>query len=779
MNKFFARSIFVFLSIINFQFLVYSQQQESTKKITGIVVEIDEKGTINPIFGAVVFWQGTTKSTTTDTLGYFEVEKPTISNKLIILATGFFNDTILIDKQSYLKVLLLSKTKLNETIVEYERKSSEISFIDPLKVTLMTEKELFKAACCNLSESFETNPSVDVSFTDALTGTRQIQMLGLTGQYTQFTQNAMPSVRGIATNFGLNYLPGTWIKEIQVSKGVGSVVNGYEAIAGQINTNLHMPDEDEKVYLNLYSSEGGRNEANIILNNKMNKKLSVGVLCHFSNYALRMDRNNDGFLDNPVGTQLNGQMVFKYDNLKGLLVQGGIRTLTDDKIGGENNFSQSKFDTSANAKYFGTRVNASRTDGWFKTGYVFKQKVYKSIGLQVNASNQKFNNYFGKNFYDANQQNFYANLIYQTIISNTNHKIRLGLSTNNDIYKETLFNYHKYTGDRTESIHGAFTEYTYTFLAKFTLVAGIRLDQFNFYRNDYNVPHQRKYLLTPRFHARYAFNEKTVLRVSVGTGWRPINPVADNAGLLVSSRTWHFDGDRNFLNILPYQRPTSYSGLAFNAERALNAGVNLTHDFKLNYRFGTISAEYYITEFLSQYVVDRDYSPQHILFLNAKNATTASNFQIQLDYSPARRVDVRIAYRNFNVNTNFLNARMQAPLIAKNRAFVNLAYKTKKKWEFDLTTQYIGRKRLPNTQLNPEGLRFNDYSPAYFLVHTQVTKTLKKYFAVYTGVENLLNFKQFNPILDAQNPFSQYFDASMIWGPVFGRMIYAGLRFRM
>jgi len=753
----------------------YAQQQKILK---GVVLETDNKGTIAPVIGALVFWQETNLGTTTNNNGVFEIPLSSKTNLLIVSATGFRSDTVIVSKQDYIRVLLISKTRLNEMVVAYERKSSEISFIDPLKVTTMGEKELFKAACCNLSESFETNPSVDVSYNDALTGTKQIQMLGLTGQYTQFTQNAIPSVRGLATNFGLNYLPGTWINAIQVSKGSGSVVNGYEAIAGQINTNLHMPDETEKLYLNSYASEGGRTEGNLILNNKIGEKFSVGVLGHYSNYALRMDRNNDGFLDNPLGSQYNAQIIFKFDNQKGLQIQGGIRALTDDKIGGQNNYSHQMYDTTANARVYGTRINAKRTDGWFKTGYVFKQKIYKSIGLQITASNQQFDNYFGKNLFNAQQQHFYANLIYQTIIKNTNHKVRFGLSTNNDFYREHFFNIFNLTGNRSEQTHGIFSEYTYTFTTKFTMVAGLRLDQFNFFDNDYNQYQQRKYFLTPRLHLRYAVSEKTVLRASAGTGWRTVNPVSDNAGNLISSRIWNFMPNYPHVSIMPYTF-TSYNFVAATPEKAFNAGVNFTHDFKLNYRHGTFSTELYYTTFMQQWVTDREGSSEFLNIYFKENATRAINYQAQIDYSPARRLDIRISYRYYHVQTSFFSGILQAPLIATNRAFTNFVYKTKSKWEFDLTAQFIGQKRIPITSGNPDNIRFNNYSPSFFLVNTQITKTFKKYLAIYAGAENIFNFKQFNPILDAQNPFGKYFDASMIWGPVFGRMIYAGFRVKL
>lgn len=745
----------------------------------GVVLEKDAKGNILPVMGAFVFWQNTNSGVFTNENGIFEIPINNKSNVLIIQATGYLSDTLVITKADYVKVILVSKTKLAEVLVQYERKSSEISFIDPLKVTVMSEKELFKAACCNLSESFETNPSVDVSYTDALTGTKQIQMLGLTGQYTQFSQNAMPGIRGLAQLYGLNYLPGTWIKEIQVSKGVGSVANGYDAITGQINANLHMPDGEDKFYLNLYAGEGGRTEGNLIYNQKVGNKFWMGGMVHISNYALRMDRNNDGFLDNPLGTQLNGNAVFKFNNHKGWIIQGGLRNLSDIKVGGQFNYSHNKSDTSI----YGTRIHANRTDGWLKIGHVFKHKAYKSIGLQLSSSGQNFNNYFGRNLFDAMQQNVYANLIYQTIIGNTNHKIRSGLSSNTDIYREHFINNALSVGqtlnlksDRTEATHGVFAEYTYSYLAKFTLVAGARIDQYNVTFS--NAPNYTKYYFTPRLHVRYAFNDKTVLRASAGTGWRPANIVTDNAGVLVSGRLWNFTRKFSANAIAPFTI-NNYNFISLNPEVGYNLGLNLTRDFNLNYRNGTFGVEYYFSGFIRQWVADKDFLPSELNLFYANNATVAHNFQAQLDYSPVRRLDIRIAYRYFNIQTNYLSGRLQAPLIAPHRGFINVGYKTKSKWDIDVTANYISKKRLPVTTQNPSEFRLPAYSKNFMLFNTQITKSFKKYLAVYVGVENLFNFKQPNPIIDNSNPFSRYFDASMIWGPVFGRMSYAGLRFRL
>lgn len=729
-------------------------QQPATLK--GLVLETNAKGKFEPIAGALVHWAGTNIGSSTDSMGVFYISLHSTSRILVVQALGFKTDSIVITSNNFIKAILINKSKLEEITVSYERKSTEISFMDPWKTTIMNEKELFKSACCNLSESFETNPSVDVSYTDALTGTKQIQLLGLSSQYTQLTQEAIPSTRGLASLYGFSYTPGTWVNSIQLSKGVGSVVNGFESIAGQINVELQKPTVKEKVYLNAYASEGGRFEANAIVNMQPTSSFSHSILLHSSTYTLRMDRNNDGYLDNPLGTQYNGMYRFNYDKSKGWIVLGGFRILNDDKIGGQVSFTTQKFDT-ANPTVYGTRIKANRKEGWLKTGYVFPQKKYKSIGLQLQGTSQDYDNYFGKNLYAGKQRSVYGNLIYQSIISNSNHKFRTGLSSQMDNINEQFVNINiPYQFNRKEWTTGSFFEYTYTYLAKFTLVAGLRTD----YNNLFGWQH------TPRIHIRYAFTEKTVARVSAGKGWRTPNVLADNSGLLISSRKWIFSntGANNQWNIQP--------------EIAWNYGFNLTHDFKLNYRPGTFSLDYYYTNFTQQIVIDRDANSQQVNMYALNGISYSNSVQLQLDYQPIRRFDVRLAYRWFDVQQQLRQGIVEMPMIAAHRAFVNLEYKTKNKWSFDLTTQWTGRKRLPSTFTNPSDKQLPTFSPNFFIVNTQISKGFKNRIDVYAGIENVFNFKQNQPIIDGTNPFGNYFDASMIWGPVFGRMIYAGVRWK-
>src|SRR6478736_4695329 len=352
--------------------------------VKGVVLAEDKKGAFTPLQGATVKWLETGTGTITNADGVFNIAQT--GERLIISYTGYIADTISIIPSEEIKIILGSNNQLQEVKVTASKASTYINALDAFRTQNITQKELFKAACCNLSESFETNPSVDVSYNDAVTGSKQIQLLGLAGVYTQLTVENLPGPRGLATALGLNSIPGTWIENIQLSKGTGSVANGYESIAGQINVELKKPLNSEPLYANLYVNSFGKTDVNLNLTQKLNSKWSTALLLHddfFNNK--KMDINHDGFRDMPTGNLFSGINRWSFDNGKGLMAQFGIKFLDDEKTGGQTkyNASEDKFTTNS----YGLEINTQRAEAFAKIGYVFPQQKYKSIGLQLSAFN--------------------------------------------------------------------------------------------------------------------------------------------------------------------------------------------------------------------------------------------------------------------------------------------------------------------------------------------------------------------------------------------------------
>ena len=721
--------------------------------VKGVVLESDKKGVFTPMVGANVEWLGTTNRTFTDNAGIFNIKLDGTASRLVVSYTGYQSDTLTVTEIKELKIILATNKKLGEVIVTSKQRSTYLSVINPIRTQVMTDKELFKAACCNLSESFETNPSVDVSYNDAVTGSKQIQLLGLSGNYTQLTVENLPGPRGIATPLGLNSIAGPWVESIQLTKGIGSVANGYESIAGQINVELKKPENSEKLYANAYINDFGKTDFNLNLSKKIGKKWSTGLLLHDDFITNKqLDFNKDGFRDLPTGNQFGLINRWKYDNSKGVLTQFGIKVLNDKRTGGEVDYDANT-DKNTTNKY-GLGINTKRYEAFAKIGYVFPLKKYKSIGLQLSAVDHKQDSYFGLTTYNAKQQNFYANLIYQSIINSTIHKFRTGISFLYDKYNEDLktANY-----KRTETVPGAFFEYTFTPNTKFSAIAGIRGDHNSLFG----------FFATPRLHLRYEPVKGTTIRVSAGRGQRTANIFAENTGVFVSSRQ---------VNVIGPEPGKAYG---LNPEVAWNKGISVDQKFKLFHNDAMFSVDYFRNDFNNQVVVDLE-NPGEAKFYNLQGKSYSNSFQAELNIEPIKKFDIRIAYRYFDVKTTYSGKLLERPLIAGNRAFANLAYATNG-WKFDYTINYNGKKRIPGTETNPVQYQRGQYSPNFVLMNALISKTVGKKHPMdfYIGAENLTNYFQKEVIVAANQPFSPYFDASLVWGPVTGRMFYVGWRFKL
>ena len=615
------------------------------------------------------------------------------------------------------------------------------------------KKELLKAACCNLSESFETNATVDVSFSNAVTGTKQLKMLGLDQKYTSLTKELLPEIRGLASAYGLNFIPGRWIESIQLTKGGSTVTNGYESITGQINTELLKNAEKPETSLNLFSDFNGRAEANITSVSPINEHWSQTFLLHGNGTFGDTDMNDDGFLDRPKGTQLNAAYLLNYNDLdnSGLGSHFGINFIKDERtsgqIGFDKNIPQDK------QSLYGVGIDISRFQVWNKTGYVFKGKPYQSLGWMNQYTFHQQDSFFGLRNYSGKQHTYYSNLIFESILGNTNHKYKAGASFMYDGYDET---YLTTSFKRNEVVPGAFAEYTLTGL-KYTLVAGARVDFHNLAGTQF----------TPRMNFKYDITPQTILRLSAGRGFRTANVFAESQQYFASTRS---------IQIL--QNGGNIYGL--KPEIAWNYGVSLQQEFKLFGRKSTVLADFFRTDFQDQVMVDLDRSPQQLAFYNLEGKSFANSFQTQWDFTPFKNFDVRLAYKYYNVQADYLDGRREVPFMAKHRGFVNVAYSTNKNdkggfWSFDTTLNLVGKQRLPNTSSNPEEFQLPAYSGSYGILNAQISRNFNKKIRAYVGGENLTSYYQKNAIVDFKNPFGNYFDGGMVYAPIMKANIYVGL----
>ena len=706
--------------------------------------------------GASVHWLNTNVSAITNKKGWFTIPYKKSYKKLIVSYLGYKTDTVTITNLKPIHHFLTQEGELGEVTVRTQKKATFKSTLVTANMFTVNSEELLKAACCNLAESFETNPSIDVSFSDALTGTKQIQMLGLTSPYLLITQENIPSVRGASQVFGLTFTPGTWVESIQISKGAGSVVNGFESISGQINAELVKPFSDNKFFLNAYSSINGRLELNTHINKKVSEKWQTGLYIHGNYRGQKFDNNTDGFLDMPLANQINVMNRWQFtDAEKGWVSFLNFRFLNDEKQTGQLNFNPKVDKGTTNA--WGSEIDTKRIDASAKLGYVFPELPYQSFGFQFAYSNHQQDSYFGLNVYDIQHQSVYSNLIFNSIIGDTRNKFKTGVSFTYDNYDEFVN-----TSDfnRKENSFGAFFEYAYDNLDNFSFTAGIRIDTHNLLGT----------FITPRLHLRYVPWENSVLRASVGRGKRSANIFAENQQLFASSRQINIDNVGG--NIY-----------GLNPEIAWNYGVSFMQKFNVFDKKGDITFDFYQTDFQNQVVVDWE-NPQEVSFYNLDGKSIANSFQVEVNYNFAKRFNLRTAYKYFDISTDYKSGNLEKPIQPQNRFFANLSYDTEltekgSQWRLDATFNSIGKQRLPSTSSNLAQYQLPEYSNPYQLLNTQVTRVFSENFEMYVGGENITNVQQKNPILASNDPFGSNFDTTIVYAPIFGRAIYAGLRFKI
>jgi len=737
--------------ILLLPFLISSQG-----KIEGMVMEVDSQNQQIPLLGANVFWLNTTIGTITSEDGMFTLPYEPSYKKLVISFVGYKTDTLTVDSPKMIHHLLKASEDLGEVTLSARKKSSATSFLTSQNISTISSKELLKAACCNLSESFETNPSIDVNFTDAISGTKQIKMLGLTSPYILIATENIPSIRGASQAYGLSFIPGTWVESIQITKGAGSVVNGFESIAGQINTELVKPTTDNRIFVNAFGSLNGRTELNTHYNTTLSDKWSTGLYVHANNRSQKFDRNNDSFLDMPLSKQLNIMNRWQYSNLqKGLISFLNVRYLTDEKQAGQLDFDPQTDRLSTTV--WGSKIATKRFEVSSKFGYVNPEIPYQSLGLQISYSDHDQASYFGLNQYDIRHKSLYSNLVYNSIISDSRHKIKTGLNATYDDYNERVgMDFY----DRNERSIGGFFEYSFDNLEALNLTAGIRLDHHNLLGT----------FVTPRLHARYTPWEKSAFRISFGRGKRAANIFAENQKLFATSRT---------INI----QSTAGNIYGLEPEIAWNYGVSFLQGFTLFDRKADLTLDFYRTDFQNQVVVDYE-NPYEVNFYNLEGSSFANSFQVEFSVNILDRMDFKTAYKFYDVKTQHKSGKLNKPLTSQHRVFANLSFETAKTekqgiWKFDTTFNWFGKQRFSSTSTSPEAFQLPTYSPTISTLNAQVTKVFSDAFELYVGAENITNVTQENPILSSENPFGSNFDTTFVYGPIFGSTYYTGLRYKL
>jgi outer membrane receptor for ferrienterochelin and colicin len=716
--------------------------QAQPKNIVGFVYEKQDNNK-NALKGARVYWKTLKKGTITNEFGAFKIQIPDYEDTLVISYVGYILEQISSNSELFKKdkFEVTLKEKLNGKAIEIiGSESSQISFSQPQMMETITSKGLKKAACCNLSESFETNPSVDVSFSDALTGSKQIELLGLTGKYSQILQEKINSNLGLMLPFGIGLIPGPWLQSIQIAKGAGSVANGYESIAGQINLQFKDPNELPPLFINTYLNSVNRYEANFDYSMEVTDGLKTTLFLHASTVAKGVDYNKDGFSDLPEALQFNFQNKWKFESgsYEG---EFGIRAMQDYKYNGQMEYLNNRNRNSA----WGLNILNRMFEYYGKTGIVFDTEYYSSIGVISNFRNHSISSFFGNKDYYGNENFYNLQVLYDTDYLGEHNKLKLGLDYKHIAYFDRLEQQQDTIGfNYNNNVLGLFTEYTALLLDdKLAIVGGIRYDYSDLFGD----------LFIPRMNIRYNFDETNSLRVAGGRGAFFSNPISENIGLLATGRSLQID--RRFLT-----------------EFAYNYGINYSLANELLDIPFTLTLEYFRTDFQRQLIVNMDNS--NVIRMEYSEGESFSNAaQVELKFEPVKKLVLDIAIRLNDVRFLQDGELIQKALISREKGYFNLEY-TYDSWDFtiDFTASYNGRGRLFRHHNSGEDTFFSPF----WIYNTQLTKTLGT-LDVYLGIENIADYKQQNPIINPQSPFSSGFDATQVFAPILGRVTYLGFRY--
>ncbi len=709
-----------------------------------------------PLIGASVHWLGTSIGVSTGNKGEFEISDKDISNKkLVATYVGYLADTIEVSNQTFVEFELRENKTLQEVVVQDQRAGVIISDSNPVKTEQITQTELGKAACCDLAGCFETQTTVQPQTTNVITNSKELRILGLSGVYNQVLIDGFPLIQGLSFTYGISSIPGTLVDNIYVSKGANSVLQGYESISGQINVETKEPDNTERLLLNAYMNSFSEKHVNANYAFKKGKWSNLTAF-HTVQPANKIDRDEDNFLDLPLLTRYMISNKWKYGNEQnwGWNSRIGVRVYSEQRIGGQSLFNPER--DNGSTSIYGQSVRINQPEIWTKTGYRINDQ--HNIVLFASAFHQQQQSYFGTVKYHARQTNFYGNVQYE--LNYAKHGLKTGMSyrhlnLNEDIAFTDTSLLRTYAGNyqRMENIPGIFAENTMRFFNnKLTWIAGVRGDHHN----------QFGFQFTPRTLLKYDIAPRTIIRANVGTGWRTVNLFSENIGLLVSSR-----------NII-FEEP-------LQPEKAINYGINLTQKFetKDNKLSGYFSADFYRTTFQNQIFPDYDSDPTKAIIKNFTGTSISNGFQAELYLKICKRFELKTGYNFLDVYREIGETKQLLPFNPMHKVLTSFSYQPiTNQFHFDMNVHWYGKQRLPDTKSNPAEYQRPDFSKPYTVVNAQFTYNFKK-FEVYAGCENIFDFRQRQPIISWQNPFSPYFDTSSVWGPTRGQEIYVGVRFKL
>ena len=635
----------------------YAQQSDGT--LSGAVYTVSLDGEREPVAFATVYWLGSDVYADCDENGKFSIESDAERDAVLVAAAlGYIRDTVAVEPgRTFLEILLRSDNQLDEAVVTARGEANYLSRLSNVKTEVISSAGLNKMACCNLAESFENSAAVSVGYSDAVTGARQIRLLGLSGIYTAMLDENRPVMRGLAAPFGLSYIPGQWLESIQIAKGPSSVINGVEAISGQINVEHRKPTDEKPLFLNAFINSMLMAELNAASSLQIGNRWSTVLMAHASRSFMAHDMNGDGFRDEPEMTHLNFANRWLYYDQSGVQVRFGVKALYDSRLGGQMTFRREHVDSLRTMSVpWGTYITNQGVNGYLKVGVPLNEDNSHNIAVVADYTWHQLDSYFGLRSFFGRQNSGFLNLMYQGI-PNDSHRFTFGLRNFFDGYVQTLHDgyadplsasrralFADYDLSRNENSLGIYGEYTYTLGEKFSAVADLSLDWNSLYG----------LFLSPRVNLKWSPAEWLVIRASGGRGTRSPNVVVDNLGMMSTGRR---------LDIAP----------DLDMESAWTYGGNITFYIPIGFEDNSyLSFDYFRSDFTSQIIVDQEYDWSAVSIYSLDGPSYTNTWQADFSVEPFERFTVLATFR-YSDSKVWLKDRglVERPLVSRYKGVLN------------------------------------------------------------------------------------------------------------
>ena len=787
------KSIFLLVTLLCLPFVAMAQ-----RTLSGIVTDVNNG---QPLAGATLYWKNTTAGATTTANGSYSIKRVSGFDTIVVDYLGY--DIVEMEVAKDVATLDIALTPsavdIDEVVVEGQQRGNYSKSSGISRQEQISFAGLCKMACCSLAESFENSASVTVGYSDAISGARQIKMLGLAGTYTQILDENRPIMQGAGATYGLSYTPGMWLNSIQVSKGVASVTAGHEAITGQINLEHRKPTDDERFFLNLYFDSELRPEINVssAIPLTKDKSLSTVIMAHGSLDTSHHDMNKDGFADMPKSNQINVANKWLWQNSGGVQLRWGWKVVNENRLGGQMEYKKDLYEEMMEnplATPYGSQIHNRNINAYVKLGIPVGYErtftgdpadaVQNNVAMILDYDNYLTDSYFGVNNVDVMEDAFrfnatYAHYFTQRSSLNAGVSAYVRLMDNNYLQQSVsetgaISPMWSEIGKSMIAEPGIFAEYTYNIEDKFSLVVGLRGD-YSYVGGDYyihNHDNNHRFIITPRSHIKWNITPRTTFRASAGMGSRRQNLITDNIWMMTTSRNIRYlDG---------------FVEQGDDLEQALTVGGSLSQTFKLaGDDQATISFDYFRSQFYNTMVIDQETADNSILIYNTHGTSYTDNFQVDFNWTPFRGFDLFATFRYTNakqlLSRDGVHYLVERPLTSRYKGLINIQYAVQR-WVFDVTAQLNGPMRLP--ELNGDlmkALSDPTLSPTYPMFFAQVSYKMSN-LTLYLGCENIANYLQGVdghgnlPIVGGDAPYAEGFNSSQVWGPLMGRRFYIGLR---